>query len=346
MTRLHDNSDNAEGLVMTKANGKQKRPVSDPDAQVARLRQVAAVAALKHAATELSALVSRINADVIDIDAFLELRAKVGELSGDINAASAKILEVAGLTSAQARMRQYLLNHLGEEVTGLQLGGVACIGEWARRTRELDVEQGLDIKVGPKDGLSTDGYMLASADPNSDRAMLWQLKNRIRKMPGSAQERMLTLLRERFPAAVHRSDLDYVAKIVSRDRRKRDLEEAGWRIVSSETDPTMDHGWYRLDSLERGPSRTRESLKLREELLRRVDFTCEKCGYRLNKHDARPLQVHHKQFLRDGGNDEVDNLLVVCRPCHVGIHALDKVSSNMIDDELLNPAADPLMRPN
>lgn len=319
---------------------------AETNAAPADARRVAAVATLKAAATELQRLLEYVDPQSIDIDDFLETRARVGEIYGLINAASAKICALEGLPSARSRMLQYLLNHLGEEVSGLQLGGVSCIGEWARRSRELDVEHGLDIKVGPKDGLSTDGYMLASADANSDRAALWQLKNRIRKNSGSAQDRMLALLRERFPGAVHRSDLDYVAKIVSRDRRKRDLEEAGWRIVSFETDPTMEHGWYRLDSLVRGPARTREALKLREDMLRRANFTCEKCGYQPNKHDARPLQVHHKQFLRDGGNDDAENLIVVCRPCHVGIHALDKSSEGAIDDELLNPAADPLMRPS
>lgn len=205
---------------------------------------------MKAAAAELQRILDQVDPQSIDIDEFLETRARVGELYGLINVASARVFELEGLSSAQSRMLQYLLNHLGEEVSGLQLGGVSCIGEWARRSRELDVEHGLDIKVGPKDGLSADGYMLESAVGNSDRAGLWQMKNRIRKMPGSAQDRMLALLKERFPEAVHRRDLDYVAKTASRNRQGWDLLLDGLRVVSSEIDPTMERGWYRLDSPE------------------------------------------------------------------------------------------------
>ena len=296
---------------------------------------------LQHLAARFAAEFAQMDADTVSLDAFLELRARVGVLFVEVNNASAEITKQFGIGSAQQRMIEYLRARVGEEVPAAALGGVSCIWEWARRTRELDVEQGFEIKVGAKDGIANDCYMLAADDADGERAELWRLRNRIRQLPGSAQGRMLELLRARFPNAVYRDDLDYVAKIRSRDRRKRDLEEMGWRISSWEIDPLLEHGWYRLDSLDIGPPRARESLKLREGILRAADFTCGRCGYQRAKGgESRQLQVHHRRFLREGGNDDLDNLMVVCRPCHAGIHSLDQTS---VDDELLNPGADPFL---
>ena len=46
---------------------------------------------------------------------------------------------------ARARILAYLLDHVGEDVSGDQLAAVSGIQAWARRVRELRVEQGYDI---------------------------------------------------------------------------------------------------------------------------------------------------------------------------------------------------------
>jgi HNH endonuclease len=300
----------------------------------------ASLAELRALGLQIAEVFGGVDADTVGIDGFLDTRAKFGVCFVAINDVSARVTQQFGLTSAQDRLMHYLVPRLGKEVPAAELGGVSCIWEWARRTRELDVERGWEIKVGAKAGIREGSYMLASNDPDNDRAELWKSKNGIRKRPGSGESRVLALLQDRFPAAVHIDDLDYVARIRSRDRRKRDLEEAGWRIASIDTDPLLQSGWYRLESLEKGPPRARENLKLREELLRERKFTCERCLYVRNQKEPRPLQIHHIRFLREGGNDEKSNLLVLCRPCHAGLHALDQ---NSVDDELLNPSSDPLM---
>lgn len=322
--------------VVPEDRGDDEELTSIQRAQVADLMQE-----MSELAQRMANLFTESDAEAIGLNDFVKLRATFGSLFVSINEASAQLMMHYGLSSAQDRIVYHLQQRLGEPVPAAELGGVSCIWEWARRTRELDVEQGLEIVVGPAESVPSRHYMLVSEDADSDRARMWQLKNRIRRMSGSAQDRMLELLKAMHPAPVFRDDLDYVAKIRSRDRRKRDLEEAGWRIVDWNLDPLLEHGWYRLDSLEKGPPRAREHIKLREEILQSKDFTCEHCGYRrLPGVEPRQLQVHHIQFVRDGGNDHRDNLMVVCRPCHAGIHSIDESS---VDDELLNPAADPLI---
>ena len=49
---------------------------------------------------------------------------------------------------------------------------------------------------------------------------------------------------------------------------------------------------------------------LREEVLKRDDYTCQHCG---SKDD---LMAHHKTPARMGGKDEIDNLITLCRSCH------------------------------
>jgi len=291
------------------------------------------IAELKRRTRDLHDAVGALGESAYDVDEFLAFRAWWGREVADADAESAEVLSTLGLASAQKRMTHYLLGRIGQPVEASELAGVSCISEWARRKRELAVEHGFALEA------LTDGtYVLRAEAPDEKLAERWRQLNRIRKAPGSGADRMLTLLQERFPEAVSNSDLDYVSKIRSRDRRKRDLEEAGWRIASIDDDPTLASGWYRLDSLEKGPPRARETLKLRETLLREADFTCARCNYRVNAAERRPLQIHHVEFLRHGGNDDPANLMVLCSHCHGGIHALDK---DAVRDELLYPDADP-----
>ena len=185
-----------------------------------------------------------------DIDDFLERRALIGVLFDHSNRYAARIARIYGLTSAQARLLQYLQLHVGEPVPGPALGGVSAIWEWARRTRELDVEHGWKIEV--KHGGSTYEYTLTTVDRDEAAAARWQLLNRIRHSGGSGRQRMLTLLRESYPQPVHRDELDYVAQLPSSDRLKAALEESGWRVSSSEDDAGLDSDHFRLESLERG----------------------------------------------------------------------------------------------
>src|SRR5205814_173513 len=88
------------------------------------------------------------------------------------------------------RILAYLQEHVGEEVSGEELRAAAgFIGEWARRVRELDVEQGYDI-----DELGGSVYRLNSVEPDVARAAEWQLLNSIRNSGGSGRDRVGKLL--------------------------------------------------------------------------------------------------------------------------------------------------------
>lgn len=57
----------------------------------------------------------------------------------------------------------------------------------------------------------------------------------------------------------------------------------------------------------------------RKQVLRRDDYTCQRCGHQSGPHagdEGRVLQAHHIEKLSDGGSNELSNLRTLCRPCH------------------------------
>ncbi len=54
--------------------------------------------------------------------------------------------------------------------------------------------------------------------------------------------------------------------------------------------------------------------RLREQVLRRDGWRCQRCGARSN------LEVHHKEFRSQGGDDSEQNLITVCSACHDCLH--------------------------
>ena len=54
----------------------------------------------------------------------------------------------------------------------------------------------------------------------------------------------------------------------------------------------------------------------REATLHRDNYTCQCCG----KRNCR-LEVHHIKFRSNGGTDDEENLITLCKECHDGVHA-------------------------
>jgi 5-methylcytosine-specific restriction endonuclease McrA len=54
--------------------------------------------------------------------------------------------------------------------------------------------------------------------------------------------------------------------------------------------------------------------RLQERVLRRDGWKCQCCGTGLN------LEVHHKQFRSQGGDDSEQNLITLCAGCHSFLH--------------------------
>jgi len=54
--------------------------------------------------------------------------------------------------------------------------------------------------------------------------------------------------------------------------------------------------------------------QLRNQVLRRDGWRCQACGAMSN------LEVHHKEFRSQSGDDSEQNLITLCTNCHSGIH--------------------------
>ena len=54
----------------------------------------------------------------------------------------------------------------------------------------------------------------------------------------------------------------------------------------------------------------------RSAVLHRDNYTCQCCG----KKNCR-LEVHHIKFRSNGGTDDEENLITLCKECHDGVHA-------------------------
>jgi 5-methylcytosine-specific restriction endonuclease McrA len=68
------------------------------------------------------------------------------------------------------------------------------------------------------------------------------------------------------------------------------------------------------------PKRPRQRLdpelyeRLRQQVLRRDGWRCQGCGTTSN------LEVHHKEFRSQGGDDSEENLTTLCVACHSLLH--------------------------
>ncbi len=53
---------------------------------------------------------------------------------------------------------------------------------------------------------------------------------------------------------------------------------------------------------------------LRNQILCRDRWRCQSCGAMSN------LEVHHKEFRSQSGDDSEQNLITLCTLCHAGVH--------------------------
>ena len=56
--------------------------------------------------------------------------------------------------------------------------------------------------------------------------------------------------------------------------------------------------------------------KERYEIHKHFNFTCQRCG-RKEDPNWRTLYVHHKKKVARGGSDDLSNLTLVCKRCHM-----------------------------
>jgi biotin operon repressor len=229
----------------------------------------------------------------------------------------------------KARILSYLLKRVGHEVSGEELAEVSGIHEWARRVRELRVQDGYEISE-----LGASIYRLEQSEPNRERAGIWKRANVIRRQRGSGLERIAALFDASVGEVLTREQIDYVGKIAEASRRVRELrDEHGWPIESHIDSPTLDPGEYRLTSND--PADRRDSLQrlypepLRQKVFERDDYTCQICGKDRQKAVAAGdtrfyLEVHHKVAVADelaelpkSERNDLENLITLCHRDHL-----------------------------
>lgn len=242
-----------------------------------------------------------------------------------------------GPNAARARILEYFLKYPGVIIKGEELMVVAGIGEWARRVRELRVEQGWPILTGntvnemEQQGdiegdagkMGPDEYLISSTEQDRDAAHRWHAANEIRGMDLAVKDKLLAFLRENVGRPVTGEELRYVAKDKTEwARRIRELRtEQGWPVVTKFTGrPDLEVGYYLLEQDRQSPAHDRAIPDpVRGEVLRRDGYKCVKCGWShsdWNRSDARHLELHHVLHHAAGGDNDASNLITLCTVCH------------------------------
>lgn len=234
------------------------------------------------------------------------------------------------------RIRLYLVHHVNQVIDGVELEVVSGISEYARRVRELRVEEGYRILTGASNdpdagvNLRTDQYLLLRAEPDASAAERWAIANSIRRTPGlSARERILRFLKANVNRVVTSEELAYAAGDVSEwARRTRELRtEHGYAVATYFTGrPDLRPGEYVLESLERvaEPHDRHIAMEVQQAVYRRDSNTCRICRWersQWSRQDPRFLELHHVEHHSAGGVNTEANLIVVCNVCHDGVHA-------------------------
>ncbi len=241
----------------------------------------------------------------------------------------------AAKVGARDRLRLYLKRHVGVAIHASELEVVSGISEYARRVRELRVEEGFKILTGlsndPKMGvdLGPNQYLLMTEEPDHLAARRWKLANRIRRDSAmGSQDRLLAYFKESIGEVITTEELAYVAKARQYARRVRELRtEHGYAIATKFTGrPDLNMGEYVMESADRvaEPHDRQIPFDVQKAVYERDENRCLLCGWtrkRWSRTDPRILELHHLQQHAEGGHNSPENLIVICSRCHDDVHA-------------------------
>lgn len=280
-----------------------------------------------------------------------DLRARVISLVPTFHALrdlGSSLIPKTSAASARDRIILYLVTYPRKVIKGDELMVVAGIGEWARRVRELRVEQGwsivtgvtaeemvkagdLDLAVLGVDSLMVDDYVLLDEKQDRDAAFRWNSANTIRKKKLAVKDKLLEFLQVNVGRAVTGEELRYVADGSTEwARRVRELRtEEGWSIATRTTGrPDLPIGAYVLEDMNQTPPHDRKIPDdVRGEVLVRDGYSCQHCRWThsmWNASDPRHLELHHVLHHAKGGKNSVDNLITLCTICHHKVHRKEK----------------------
>lgn len=246
--------------------------------------------------------------------------------------------------AAKARLRHYFLQYPKTILPREELAVVAGISEWARRVRELRVQEGWAIVSGlaakemAAEGewalsdistteLRKDDYILVSEVQDKEAAYRWGRAKEIRNRKGSGRDRMLEYLRENVGLPVNGEELRYVANLSDWARRVRELRtELGWPVVTKQSGrPDLPMGVYLLEADRQSPPHDRKiSDDDRLIVLRRDEYRCRRCTWSQAEYDRaapRNLELHHIRKHVLGGENTPNNLITLCTACHDNWHS-------------------------
>lgn len=205
---------------------------------------------------------------------------------------------------ARTRILDYLVSHVGEWVSGEELSTVSGIQEWARRVRELRVEDGFDIEEDHGQ------YRLRSRDPDTVRRLRWRTVTGVKETAGDPEHKVAILLEALTGLPVLVDELDRVAGSKDGARLARTLRtDHGWPIETDADNSALAPGQYRLVTASPYHRLAADqglfSEATRRAVFRRDDFRCWSCGGVANTYEnasAEPfyLIVRHLDSAASG----------------------------------------------
>lgn len=244
--------------------------------------------------------------------------------------------------SGMDRILAYFRENVGVALAGDELMVVAGIGEWARRIRELRVQEGWPIlsgvtaaemaEVGDESvaelpDMKAGDYILLRDQRDALVAGRWALANDIRKRSAGVKAKVLDYLRANVGEEVTGEELRYVSGDKSEwARRVRELRtEEGWPIATKTTGrPDLGIGVYVLESDKQAERHDRRIPDpVRHAVLRRDKFVCRDCGWSQDLWTPSAplhLELHHLTAHAKGGANDSDNLITLCNVCHDDRH--------------------------
>ncbi len=155
----------------------------------------------------------------------------------------------------------------------------------------------------------------------------------------SAKDRLRLYLEEHVGEVIETATLRGIAGTSEYGRRIRELrDEEGMRIRTHRDRFDLKPGQYVLETLDRAPAFSRAiPPALRNEILERNGFTCQRCGAGPGDPDpitpsrkAR-LQIDHIRPLTQGGTNDPDNLRVLCTACNQARSNVESASETALN---------------
>lgn len=287
-----------------------------------------------------------------------DLRARVQSLVPafhKLRDVGSSLIPFTDANSARERIIWYLKKYPKLVIDGDELMVISGIGEWARRVRELRVQFGWWIYSGvtlqemaedsPEEAtllmseldiegttLRPDQYVLFREDEDRDAAHRWHIINSIRKKKASVQSKLLEYFSANVGKEISGEELRYLANERTEwPRRTRELRtEEGWPIATKMSGRVdLPVGVYVLEENRQAEPHDRKiSDPIRVAVLKRDNFSCAVCGW--NRSQLAPgdprrfLELHHKKFHRDKGQNTEENLVTLCNVHHDEVHRKHK----------------------